>query len=457
MGYSASYPNTAFAAFKVFVNSSYAERGRTLTEDEFSWLWAFLLNTDLITYLLGSWMCPFCAEKFGRKMSLLNGNLIKLIATGIMVLSIPWQSPELLGAGRMIAGLGDGLAASCLTLFLQETSPTKIRGLVSGFQELSISFATLIGMLFGLPYVFGNSLTTLMGLTVFPNAALILILVFCPDTPKFLYLERKDKHAAISAVRFYHDVDQMSAVDVLDEFEKEKKDSCDGPATLRDVFETAHLRKAALLGSVAAIFQILAIIPITFFSTEFLRRAGVSPWAAEMTSSMMMVMNCIATALSMNFVDKCGRRQLLLGFGMLNIISLAMFTTFAELSHLVVWAKYGCIFAMLAFSSTYSFGIGPVPWYLTAELSPQKHRSLIQSIAYTAFTLAGLLTGLLTLPMYGYFNALSFIPLFIIPSLFCVAYLYQYLPETKNQEIYEIVRQLRGRSISDSYISAFKT
>lgn len=67
MGYSASYPNTAFAAFKTFVNNSYAERGQTLTDDQFNWLWAFLLNTDLVTYLLGSWMCPFCAEKFGRK------------------------------------------------------------------------------------------------------------------------------------------------------------------------------------------------------------------------------------------------------------------------------------------------------------------------------------------------------------------------------------------------------
>jgi hypothetical protein len=93
----------------------------------------------------------------------------------------------------------------------------------------------------------------------------------------------------------------------------------------------------------------------------------------------------------------------------------------------------------------FSFGLGAVPWYLTAELVPQKQRSFVQSIAFTSNTMAGLLTGLLTLPLYGYLDAYAFIPLFIIPSTFCLFYLYRQLPETKNKEIYEIVKELEAR------------
>ncbi len=104
-----------------------------------------------------------------------------------------------------------------------------------------------------------------------------------------------------------------------------------------------------------------------------------------------------------------------------------------------------CVHFILRFS----VGLGPVPWYLTAELSPQMQRSFIQSIAISSSTLAGLTTGLLTLPMYGYMNASSFFPLFILPSLLCLFYLYRQLPETKNKEIHQIVQELRGPSQSD--------
>jgi len=46
--------------------------------------------------------------------------------------------------------------------------------------------------------------------------------------------------------------------------------------------------------------------------------------------------------------------------------------------------------------------------------------------------------------LYELISAYSFIPLFIVPSLLCLVYLYRELPETKNREIHEIVAQLRG-------------
>uniref|UniRef100_A0A914XCL8 Major facilitator superfamily (MFS) profile domain-containing protein n=1 Tax=Plectus sambesii TaxID=2011161 RepID=A0A914XCL8_9BILA len=428
LGYVTAYPNTAFTEFKAFIYDSYERRGVTLTENHFNWIWSVVLNLWYPGCIVGTWATPFVAERFGRKVGLVVGNAIDVIATGVNVVGLLTHLPELVTVGRLLTGVGDGLAANCLTLFLQESAPTQIRGLVSGFQELSVTLSILIGMLFGLQYVLGESLWILTAVAAVPNCIAIAVMFFCPDTPKFLYLGKKSTIRATEALRFFHGTTH-DVEECLQTISQESAN--EGKTSFREVWNSRSLRKAMLLGSVAFGLQLMTgTVPITLFSTELFRRAGFNSQGAEMGSIIMAMLNCLATALSLNFVDRCGRRLLLLVFGSLNVLSIAAYALFAELSEVTTWAN---------------FGLGPVPWYLTAELVPQKQRSYIQSIAFSANTVAGLFTGLLTLPLYGYFDAYSFIPLFIIPSIICLIYLFRQLPETKNKEIYEIVKELEAR------------
>jgi len=54
------------------------------------------------------------------------------------------------------------------------------------------------------------------------------------------------------------------------------------------------------------------------------------------------------------------------------------------------WPKMFCI----------SFALGPIAWFITAELVPQSHRSLTQSIALSFNQLMSLVLGFVTLPAY---------------------------------------------------------
>lgn len=89
-------------------------------------------------------------------------------------------------------------------------------------------------------------------------------------------------------------------------------------------------------------------------------------------------------------------------------------------------------------------GIGTIAWFFMTELVPQHHRTYVQAICnfvhiYIVFGLMFALDALLKA-----ISLWAFIPLYIVPNIFCFIFLYFNMPETKNKEIYEIVRKLRG-------------
>lgn len=86
--------------------------------------------------------------------------------------------------------------------------------------------------------------------------------------------------------------------------------------------------------------------------------------------------------------------------------------------------------------------LGPIAYFITSELAAQRYRSLIQSIVFGINTTINFIFSFVTLPMYQWISAWSFVPLFIIPSIFSLVYLYFNLPETKGKEIHEIVSQM---------------
>lgn len=94
-------------------------------------------------------------------------------------------------------------------------------------------------------------------------------------------------------------------------------------------------------------------------------------------------------------------------------------------------------------------GIGNVAWFLSAELVPQRYRSMTQAISYALNTIAVVIVTFTTLPLFQLIDVYSFIILFSIPSILSIIYLVLYLPETKGREIHDIVDILRGK-IDDS-------
>jgi MFS family permease len=75
-GFSNSYVNTSGDSFEAFIKDSYARRGISMTRWRFTYYWSLFLNIWFIGYLIGTLITPLFCDKFGRKSSFLEAQLI---------------------------------------------------------------------------------------------------------------------------------------------------------------------------------------------------------------------------------------------------------------------------------------------------------------------------------------------------------------------------------------------
>ncbi|PAV65012.1 hypothetical protein WR25_08339 [Diploscapter pachys] len=186
----------------------------------------------------------------------------------------------------------------------------------------------------------------------------------------------------------------------------------------------------------------LSLWPMLYYSTEFLTRANISNETAELMSNVMLFVSSFSTLLGMFIVESLPRRFLLLSTAVVNVSSVLFFSLFAHFQYLWDPLKYGCIIALIIWGMSYSIALGPIAWFLTAELVPLDVRAAAVSLSLCINQLTALIFCFVTLPLYSAFGALVLIPLFVLPPVAIIVILFLQLPETRNREIVDIIRDL---------------
>uniref|UniRef100_A0A1I8AUV6 MFS domain-containing protein n=1 Tax=Steinernema glaseri TaxID=37863 RepID=A0A1I8AUV6_9BILA len=311
----------------------------------------------------------------------------------------------------------------------------------------------MLGMGFGMDVVLGRYLAALIGFGAIPGIFAILVTLPLKETPKYLLINRNDRKAAMEALIYYRGKRDDNEK-VLEEMLKESDDKIGMPVVeaIKEVFATTHLRKAFFIG-VLSLQMVVGNWPMMYLSTDLLE-SHFNPSIAQLSSFLFTLGNFLASLCGMFCVDRFGRRPMLILFGILNILSMTGYVIFDRLSYSVAPSfSYGCIISLVAYGVTYGAALGPIAFFITSELTPQRFRSLVQSMVFAVNTINNFVFSFATLPAYQYFDVWSFIPLFIIPSVICIFYLIESLPETKGREIHEIVDDLAcGTSVNYSKI-----
>ncbi|KAH7729425.1 General substrate transporter [Aphelenchoides avenae] len=336
-------------------------------------------------------------------------------------------------------------------LYLQEIAPTPLRGALSSLFTTGYACMALLGMVLGIEHILGHSITLLFSVPVLPGIASIVFLAFLPETPKFLLITRNDRDAARESLSFYQG-SRVDHKDTLEAFICESKDEAKTSSIL-DLFSVKYLRRALALAFMVAILT-LPFYPILQSSTHFFLMIGLQRRLAQLSSTVMMVVLVLSCFLATVLLDKFPRRSLVLGFGIGSVISLAVFACAGALARQLRGGgvEYLAFVGLVGYVACYGFAIGPISFFLGPELVPLQHRSNIFCVCFSLASVVIVVTNFLTLPLYNVIGPLAFVPLFIVPSILALAYLYAYLPETKDKETHEIVAALkcsgRGRDSS---------
>ncbi|GMT16273.1 hypothetical protein PFISCL1PPCAC_7570 [Pristionchus fissidentatus] len=444
--YSSTFLNTPVLAFKDYLNVSFSS---SLSEENYVHVWDVVQNIWFIGFFFGIWLSPLINDRLGRKTGLLIANSFNFLAAIVQFVGVWQYMPVLLIIGRFIASIMTAVAFQAVILYLQESPPTSKRGAASYCSEVVFAAMCIVGMMLGTDELLGANLPWLLAVNIFPCALSILIILLVPETPKFLLIKRKDRAAAEAAIRFHHGWD-ADVEEVVQELLLEADEDSHAAHSFKDlllIFKEPHLRKIVLLG--AAAMQItVSLWGAIYNSTQFLLDMTISSFVATWSSAFMASLYFLGTLIGSQLVDRLGRRTLLLPCAALSILCWIAFTVAYYLQKTSDGWKYLGIASLFCFLFIYGIGIGAIAWFISAELSPHRYRSLIQSVCYTINTIAVVVMTFTLLPMYQGIGASTFIILYCIPSIICLIYLCWQLPETKGRPSHEIMQELKSSSRS---------
>jgi SP family arabinose:H+ symporter-like MFS transporter len=193
-----------------------------------------------------------------------------------------------------------------------------------------------------------------------------------------------------------------------------------------------------------AFSQFSGINAIMYYSTKIFTTAGVGVQNAFMSSVVVGLVNLAFTGVAIAFVDRAGRRALLLVGLTVQTAALGavgwMFQTEAGGLPLLI--------AVLAYIGAFAMALGPIPWIVCSEIFPTRIRGRAMSVAtFTIWTACYAVTQ--TFPMlndnpavgpaktFWVYGVLSLLALFLVAIL---------VPETRGRTLEEIERSWDDRA-----------
>ncbi|XP_031122720.1 D-xylose-proton symporter-like 3, chloroplastic isoform X2 [Ipomoea triloba] len=406
-----------------------------------------VVSGSLYGALFGSLLVYPLADFLGRRKELIIaailyalGGALTASASGLTVLLI----------GRLIYGLGIGLAMHGAPLYIAETCPTQIRGTLISLKELAIVLGILMGYFVGsyeinsvggwrVMFGFSAPIAVLMGLGM----------LSLPPSPRWLLLravqgkgplqEYKEKAiSALSKLRGRPAGDKVSEKQIEDTLVSLKTAYTDEETegSFLEVFQGPSL-KAFIIGGGLVLFQQITGQPsVLYYAGPILQSAGFSAASdATRVSVIIGIFKSLMTGIAVLKVDDLGRRPLLIG-GVSGIaVSLFLLSAYYKFLDGFPLVAVG---ALLLYVGCYQISFGPISWLMVSEIFPLRTRGKGISLAVlTNFGSNALVTFAFS-PLKELLGAENLFLLFGVIALLSVVFVVTSVPETKGLSLEEI-------------------
>lgn len=389
-----------------------------------------VVSAVLIGAVIGAAIGGYLADLVGRRKMILAAALIFIIgAIGTAFTPNVW----LLIAGRIIVGLGIGIASMSAPLYISEVAPPKVRGSLVTLNQLAITIGIVVSYLIDYALAPIQGWRYMLGLAAIPAVILALGMLPLPDTPRWLVSHNEPDKARSVMKRIRSDTD-------ADKELKEIEDSLKKQKTGRAELFNPLVKPALIIGvALAAFQQVTGINTVIYYAPKIFQFAGiVSSSSAIFATLLVGVVNVAFTVVAILLLDRVGRRPLLLiGLaGMVSSLTLLGFAFYlSSLSGLVgSFATVG----LMAYVASFAFGLGPVFWLLISEIYPLKVRGLAMSIASEVNWGANLIIALTFLTLVQVLSKSGTFWFYAIVGLAALIFCYKLVPETKGHTLEEI-------------------
>lgn len=396
--------------------------------------WA--MSSAIIGCVIGAIAIGRPADKYGRRYMLKVTALLFLVSaigTGLAN-NISWFV-----FFRIVGGLGIGAASVLSPTYISEIAPPEYRGRFTILFQLAIVVGILVAFATDLALLgTGKNNWRWMFISEAIPAILFLgLLFFVSRSPRWLVKQGKYEEArqVIKKVNPGNDHERLLT-------EIRNSINTDVVEHYRYLFRKPYLR-LVIIGILIGVFnQFTGIAVVMIYSSDIFRAAGFATESAILQTVVVGFTNLAFTILAMFFIDRIGRKFMLL----LGSVGMTLFlAVFSYIFFKGIGGAMPLVF-MLSFVACFAFSQGAVVWVLFAEMFPNNIRSRGVSIgSFSHWVFYALLLFLFPVIQKSFTNndGIGYIFAFFAAVTFISFFFFRkYIVETKGQSLEELEKQL---------------
>src|SRR3984957_1511421 len=399
--------------------------------------------------LAGSLVAGSLGDRVGRKRTLLLAGA--LFTLGAVVQSL---APEalVLVAGRLIIGIGVGVAAVAAPLYAAELAPASLRGRFISSYQLAITIGIFLAYLINAGLSASDNWRMMLGAAAVPGLALFVVALVTPESPRWLIMKNRRAEARVEARRVDRRIDVEAHLDSIELALRGE----DKPAPWNEVFHREWRRPLLVAIGLAIFQQITGINAIIYYANQIFAFAGFASAESQaiVTTWAIGAVNVLATLIAIVFIDNEGRRKMLLTGPVGRGVSLAVVGAAfrfigadgqAAASAGPTLAGIVTVGALVLFITCFAFSLGPVVWTVINEVFPARVRARGVALATAVNWGSAYIVSQFFLSLV---QAIGISSTFWLFALFCAVawvWIYRTVPETKGQSL-EDIQQMWARA-----------
>jgi SP family arabinose:H+ symporter-like MFS transporter len=338
---------------------------------------------------------------------------------------------------RILGGLGVGVASMLSPMYISEIAPAEHRGRLVTYYQLAIVIGILLAFTSNMLLIDSgaNNWRWMLAVMAMPAFLFFVLLLFAPESPRWLLQKARKEQARFILSKINGAEKADIEITKISHALKEESD-----AGKYSELISPKMRPVLFMGIFIAVFsQITGINSIMYYAPVIFQTMGEGVNNSIVQTTFIGGTNLAFTIIAIVFVDRIGRKRLLIaGVAMMTIAlsGIAIIYLFEQ------FAGYLALMFILLYIAAFASSLGPITWVIVSEIFPNRLRSKAMSIAIIALWLANFLLILIFPVMLKKLGgAFSFL-FFDVMCIFLLLFAIYKLPETKGKSLEEIEKTI---------------
>lgn len=405
----------------------------------------FIVSALLVGAVVGALIAGFFSNTFGRKKTLLLSGFIFIV--GDLWSAFSTSAQELIAA-RFLLGVAVGMADFVAPLYLSETSPKKVRGMMISMYQLMVTIGIVLSyvsdLLFGtvvsVQGYIGGHWRWMLGIIVLPAAVMLCGVFFLPESPRWLFLKGFKRQGIAVFRRIFFSEEEV--IHEIVDLEKNLHQKQHGFKLLRN---NGRYRLAIFVGvSLQVMQQLSGINVVMYYAPRIFKMAGFESTSGQMWGTITIgIANVLATVVAIVLIDRLGRKPIMyFGFVMMFLSMVAVGILFNKSFEHSQLLGFYVLTALLVFILSFAVSSGPITYVICSEIFPLAGRDLGITFTTAASWLSTAAVGGTFLTMINKIGSESMFLIYGILQVFFLIFFFYFVPETQGVSLEHIEKNL---------------